>query len=72
MLDSIDIKKGFEKSKEGWKEEFLKGISKKYGGNELLKFENQDYKLIGLPLFNHQDKLEFENAFNNQLLNKNN
>lgn len=57
----------FEKSKEGWKEKFLLEISKKYGGKDLLKAENKDYKLIGLPLYNEKNKKDFEEKYN-QLL----
>jgi len=64
-----DREGGFKESKEGWKEEFLDEISERYGDNKILKFENKDYKLIGLPLFNEKDKKVFEERFNGQLLN---
>ncbi|MDD4661910.1 MAG: DEAD/DEAH box helicase family protein [Candidatus Pacebacteria bacterium] len=50
-----------------WKEEFLLEISEKYGNNKLLKAENKDYRLIGLPFFNSNNKERFDNEFN-QLL----
>ena len=42
----------FDNSKEAWKEHFLKEITKKYGKENILKEENKDYRLIGLPLYN--------------------
>ncbi len=57
-----------KKSKEGWKEIFLEQISQKYGNNKILKVESKDYKLIGLPLYNHRMKSDFELKFNNLLL----
>lgn len=63
-----DKKGEFKGSKEGWKEEFLEEIMNKYGGDKLLKYENDDYKLIGLPLFNTRGKPAFEKVFNAQLL----
>jgi len=63
----------FEKSKEGWKQKFLTEIEKQ-GSIELrLNFENQDYKLIGLPFYNeglvnNNLRNEFEEIFDNKLL----
>jgi len=48
-----------------WKEKFLNEITEKYGFNNILKAENQKYKLIGLPFFNTKNNNEFETAFNN-------
>lgn len=45
--------------KEGWKEEFLEQISSKYGLNEVIKAENKDYKLVGLPFFNKDNNADF-------------
>jgi len=58
---------GFKDSKEGWKEEFLQQITDKYGNGDLLKAENKDYKLIGLPLFSKRDEVKFERVFSKQL-----
>ena len=55
----------FEESKEGWKEEFLKEISNKYGKGELLIYDINNYKLIGLPFFNKQKINEFREEFSN-------
>lgn len=59
---------GFDGGKEGWKEEFLKEISKKYGSGDLLKAENKKYKLIGLPLFNRGILENFDKVFGESLL----
>jgi type III restriction enzyme len=60
---------GFKESKEGWKEDFLQQITDKYGNGALLKAENKNYKLIGLPLFNKKTENDFEKSFSEQLLN---
>jgi len=59
----------FKDGKEGWKEEFLQHITDKYGNGGLLKVENKDYRLIGLPLFNKKGEHIFEEVFSEQLLN---
>jgi type III restriction enzyme len=51
-----------------WKEEFLNQISKKYGSNEILKQENKDYALFGLPLYNSQNDFDFKKAVNKYLV----
>jgi type III restriction enzyme len=58
----------FAESKEAWKENFLKEITKRYSDKEVLKIENNRYKLIGLPLFNERTKTDFDNEFNRQIL----
>jgi len=58
----------FKESKEGWKEVFLEQILSKYGEEKVLSLDNEDYKLIGLPLFNNRNKMVFEEAFNSNLL----
>jgi type III restriction enzyme len=63
-----DISGGFWESREGWKEEFLKEISEKYGSGDLLKAENKKYRMIGLPLFNRQNSESFDEIFNRELL----
>ena len=42
----------FDNSKEAWKEQFLTEITNKYGKEDVLKVENKDYRLVGLPLYN--------------------
>jgi type III restriction enzyme len=58
---------GFKESREGWKEKFLEEITEKYGDTLLLRFENCDYKLIGLPLYNEKKKSDFSSVFNSTL-----
>jgi len=64
-----DKDKTFEASQEGWKEEFLKEISEKYGDSNIIKAESKEYKLIGLPFYNTSNKQNFEDKFNSTLLN---
>jgi len=47
-----DASGGYENSSEGWKENFLKEITEKHGQDKLLIAESENYKLIGLPLYN--------------------
>src|SRR3989339_1385871 len=67
----IDTDNKFEKSKEGWKQEFLLEIENncKVG----LKLEFKDFRLIGLPFFNEGNtnpvlREKFEEVFNDKLL----
>ena len=46
-----------------WKNDFLKEITEKYSDNKILKIENKNYSLIGLPLFNQKDNKEFTEAY---------
>lgn len=46
-----------------WKNDFLKEISVKYSANKILKIENRNYSLIGLPLFNNKDNKDFTEAY---------
>lgn len=64
----LDKEGGFKESKEAWKEEFLLKISQKYGSGNLLKAENKNYKLIGLPFFNKKEENEFNIIFDKELL----
>lgn len=41
---------------DSWKEDFLKQIESQYKLNPIL--ENKEYKLIGMPFFNHQDRMD--------------
>ena len=54
--------------KDEWKNVFLKEITKKYGFHNILKFDNKKYSLIGLPLFNKKENLEFDSAYKNNIL----
>lgn len=66
-----DASGGFVDGKEGWKEVFLKEISEKYSQNSLLKAENKDYRLVGLPLYNaavsNQFKMKISETFGVQV-----
>jgi len=61
----------FENSKEGWKQKFLLEIENKAEIEMRLNFENEHFKLIGLPFYNKALEREFENVFKNKLLFKN-
>jgi len=54
---------GYKNSKEGWKQEFLEQISKKYGFNNVIKAENPKYRLIGLPFFNEDNNTNFKEEY---------
>ena len=53
----------FKTGKEGWKEKFLEEITKKYGLENIIKAENPNYRLIGLPFFNKDHNSNFENEY---------
>ena len=57
-----DATGNFKDGKEGWKETFLEQINDKYNTEELLKQENQYYKLVGLPLYNAKNNLTFKKS----------
>ena len=46
-----------------WKEEFLEEITKKYGFEKIIKAENLNYRLIGLPFFNKDHNSNFNNEY---------
>lgn len=51
-----------------WKDKFLKKITKKHSGNNILKIEGTEYNLIGLPLFNQKNHTqEFSKAYDRLL-----
>lgn len=62
---------GFADSREGWKEAFLDQISEKYGEDNVLKVENKNYKLLGLPLYNSKNISDFQSALIDKLFLKN-
>ena len=53
----------FKTGKEGWKEQFLEEISEKYGFKKVIKAENQNYRLIGLPFFNKDHNSNFKKKY---------
>jgi type III restriction enzyme len=61
-----DSKGRFENSKEGWKQKFLLEMENKANVN--LRFENKQFKLMGLPFYNKTLEKEFEEALENKLL----
>jgi len=46
-----------------WKNDFLKEITSTYGDKNILKAENKDYVLIGLPFFNEEHNEEFSKEY---------
>lgn len=42
--------------KDGWKEDFLEEISRRYGFSKPVRKETEKYCLLGLPFFNASDK----------------
>ena len=66
-----DENQSFTNSKEGWKQNFLKAIYKKYGKGKLLQTENKKYRLIGLPFYNkecEEKKRVFKKKWNKYIL----
>lgn len=59
----IDENGSFKGGKEGWKERFLEQISEKYRLNEILRAENRNYRLIGLPFFNKDHNETFRKQY---------
>ncbi|MCF7859025.1 MAG: DEAD/DEAH box helicase family protein, partial [Candidatus Cloacimonetes bacterium] len=53
----------FRTGKESWKEQFLEEISKKYGLEKVIKAENPNYRLIGLPFFNYDYNTNFKKEY---------
>jgi len=43
--------------------EFLEQISKKYGFEKVIKAENKNYRLIGLPFFNKDHNTNFNKQY---------
>jgi len=53
----------FKTGKEGWKEKFLEEITEKYGFEKVIKAENRNYRLIGLPFFNKDHNTNFKKEY---------
>ena len=49
--------------KDEWKNVFLKEITSRYGEENTLQFANDDYVIIGLPLYNKSHSKEFDNEY---------
>ncbi len=64
----MDKDGSFKHAKEGWKENFLEEITERYGidgsKEDILRLENTQYRLIGLPFFNKDNNDRFEKGFN--------
>ncbi|MEO0071320.1 MAG: type III deoxyribonuclease, partial [candidate division WOR-3 bacterium] len=56
----------FEYSKEGWKQKFL--LELKNNAEPKLLYQNEHYKLLGLPFYNEKLKKDFKKAFEDELL----
>ena len=63
----VDSSGNFKDGKEGWKEDFLEQITAKYGLKNILKVENQNYKLIGLILYNSKKENSFRQSMSENL-----
>ena len=48
---------------EKWKEDFLEQITEKYGLDKVIKAENHNYRLIGLPFSNKKNNANFNEQF---------
>lgn len=59
--------KDFKDGREGWKEKFMKDITDKYYVKDLLKSENKEYRLIGLPLYNMKSVKNFRESVSQSL-----
>jgi type III restriction enzyme len=53
----------FKTGKDGWKEKFLEEITEKYGFEKVIKAENLNYRLIGLPFFNENHNSNFKKEY---------
>lgn len=62
-----DASGGFGDSKEGWKERFLEQITQKYSVAEVLITENKEYRIVGLPLYNNSNKVNFKKSIKDNL-----
>ncbi len=52
---------------DSWKEEFLKELANEYQLQPII--ENKEYRLVGLPFFNHNQRMrKFSEAFRNTLI----
>ena len=58
----IEPKGGHLLEKDKWKGDFLKEISEKYNTKTILKEENKNYRLVGLPLYNKASENVFKQS----------
>ncbi len=60
MLNLFDIVRCYEARD---KETFMAEITSEFGGKPL-RFENEKYRLIGVPFYNNEDENEFGQSLN--------
>ena len=53
----------FKTGKEGWKEELLEEISRRYGLKNIISAESPQYRLMGLPFFNEDHNANFRGEY---------
>jgi type III restriction enzyme len=58
----IEPKGGHLLEKDKWKGDFLKEITEKYNAKTILKEENKNYRLVGLPLYNKASENVFKQS----------
>ena len=59
----IEAKGDYLKERDEWKEEFLKEITEIYGEKDKLVYEEDLYRLIGLPFFDSKDTSKFHKEY---------
>ena len=59
----LDSNNDFISGKEGWKEKFIEQITEQYGMDKVIKAENPNYRLIGLPFFNVGHNSKFKSKY---------
>ncbi|NCA93695.1 MAG: type III restriction endonuclease [Sphingobacteriia bacterium] len=57
----------FKTGKEGWKERFLEELTERYGLEKVIKAENPNYRLVGLPFFNRDHNADFKKEYESLL-----
>lgn len=59
----IEPKAGVLMETDDWKDKFLKAITERYGEDDMLEYEDDVYRLIGLPLYNSENSSEFNEEY---------
>ncbi|MGL6064856.1 MAG: DEAD/DEAH box helicase family protein [Fusobacteriaceae bacterium] len=54
--------------KDSWKEKFMEQITEKYGDKGIIRRENEQYFLIGLPFYNKKTENIFKNEYRDKIL----
>lgn len=60
----IEPKGDYLIERDEWKDIFLREITKRYGEEDVLKYDGERYILIGLPLYNSDESSEFIEEYN--------